>query len=126
MIPIEKYAQGYRDLDPIDLGSVDDRIPISFIVGTEDTLCTPEVGERIYDEFSNADKHITYWPWDHGEFARNGSDEFTDHIAELIEKDQGDVSVWETLDILPLFGFDEASNLLATSAVALTSLALAF
>ena len=57
------------------------------------------------------------------EFARNGSEEFTDHISELIDKDQEEVSVWETLGI---FGFDEASNLLATSAVALTTLALAF
>ena len=114
---------GYRDLEPIDLGSVDDSIPITFIVGTEDTVCSPEFADRIYEEFTNADKHITYLPWDHLEFAKNGSQEFTDQICEIIQSDQEDVSVWETLGI---FGFDGAADLLSTTAAAVTAIALAF
>ena len=91
--------KGNRDISPIDLGKVDDSIPITFIVGTEDTLCTPEFADRIYKEFTNANKHITYLPWDHKEFAKNGSQEFTDQICEIIEKDQEKSKVWDSSEL---------------------------
>ena len=126
VIPIEQYVKGNRVLDPISLAVIGDSIPITLFIGDEDTLCTPEVGVRIYEEMTNADKHKEHLPWDHLEFAKNGSDEFTDQIADFIKKDQEPTSVWETVSIFNLFFDDGASSLLATSAVALTTLALAF
>ena len=126
IIPIEQYVQGDRDLKPISLSAIDDRIPITLFIGDEDTLCTPEVGVRIYDEMTNADKHKEHLPWDHLEFAKNGSDEFTDQIASFISKDQEDTSIWDTVSIFSMLFDDGASSLLATSAVALTTFALAF
>ena len=42
VIPIEEYFDGNRDLDLIDLGNIDDSIPITFFIGLDDTLCTAE------------------------------------------------------------------------------------
>ena len=58
-ISIDKYAAGERESDPIDLGVVT-RVPVTFIIGTEDLSCTASMAEKIYDELSNADKNIHY------------------------------------------------------------------
>ena len=40
-INIVDYANGKRDSPEIDLGVVSDSLPISLVIGDEDTVCTP-------------------------------------------------------------------------------------
>ena len=125
-VHIESYSRGQRDSEPIDLGVIDDSFPITFIIGDEDQTCTPELSERIFDEFTNADKHKWYAEgFNHETFGYVGTEDFVDRICETIEGEMHEMSMWDS--IMSLFMMDGASStLLASSAVALTTLALAF
>ena len=129
-IHIMDYAAGKRDSPPIDLGVVQDDFLISFVIGEKDTLCKPAIGERIFNEFTNAKKTKRIEEgYDHEKIATNSDQGFLKRMLETIEdgaaydKEKG--SMWE--DFFSLFMMDDgASTLLATSAVALTTLALTF
>merc|ERR1712079_248347 len=86
LIPIEEYAKGQRDSPPIDLGVIDDTFPITFIIGDEDQVCAPELSERIFDEFENADKKKFYERgFNHEMFGYMASDDFVDRMSAAIE-----------------------------------------
>ena len=86
-ISIEDYANGQRDSPVIDLGVVDNTLPITLIIGTEDGVCTPPLAERIFKELSNADVTKRYEEgYDHGKFTWIGSKDFVDRMVATIEK----------------------------------------
>ena len=135
-IPIEEYAAGRRDSPSLDLGEIEDSLPITFFIGDQDQTCTPELSERIYDEMVNADVTKTYDEgFTHETYGYVGSKEFVDKMCMAIEQGkmragddhdgdhEGDM--WEGIWMIFVTA-DGASNLLAASAVALTTLALAF
>ena len=97
--------------------------------------CTPELSERVYDEMPNADITKLYDKgFNHETYGYVGSQEFVDKMVAAIEDgghramrhhDGEEHDMWESI-IMVFMMDDGASNLLAASAAALTTLALAF
>ena len=84
-INIVKYSAGQRESAPIDLGVVT-RIPVSFVIGTEDTTCPAEQALDIVDEFSNAETFVRYEEgFEHNNFAFDGSKGFIDRMVDTLE-----------------------------------------
>lgn len=138
LIEIEDYYYGKRGSPEVNLRNIEDSLPITFFIGDMDTTCLPELSERVYDEMVNADVTKLYDEgFNHETYGFVGSQDFVDKMCRAIEDgkmraeghhdghDDHDGDMMEGIWMFFLMS-DGASNLLAASAVALTTLALAF
>lgn len=58
-INVKDYANGYRQSPLVDL-SVVNRVPVSLVIGEDDTTCTPDNARRIFNWLGDTDKNIRY------------------------------------------------------------------
>ena len=140
-IPLDKYVSGEeRQSDLIDL-SVIDIIPVTLVVGTEDTSCTPEDARDIFDSIGDTNKVLRYeQDFTHIDFyVGAASPTFIDRLVETIEtgsveddKDQVIVAPEETeeeedeevIDADADWGECDSATTILSGSIALAALAI--